>query len=102
MRVDEDHDNRKSAPENKGLELSKCIARSSDQRTCEDSEGPGHEIDRREIAQSDAEVVHRVDAAERHQHIATSDEKRRRGESHRVSRYQDGAGQRPPRAVMLL
>jgi hypothetical protein len=44
MRVDEDHDNRKSAPENEGPELSKCIARSSDQRTREDSEGTRHEI----------------------------------------------------------
>src|SRR6516225_4179433 len=92
----------KSASENKGPELSKCIARSSDQRTCEDSEGPRYEINCGEIAQSDSEVVHRVDAAEWHQHIATSDKKRRGGESHRVSRYQEGAGQMPPRAVILL
>ena len=77
-------------------------SRPADQGPYDDAEQTGDQIDRRKVRDVDAEIVHGVGAAERHQHVAAGRQQRRYRESQPIAWLCDRRDQMPEGVFVLL
>jgi len=101
MRVDQHHDNGHGAAEREGGKFAKSIARPSHQRSDENTEQAGDQIDRRQMNDIDAEIMHGIGAAEGHQHVAAGRQQRRHRECHPIAWLYDRCDQMPEGVFVL-